>query len=191
MQTPEGSSWYRPRFPLLVPALLLAAFALGSAACKPPPGGEPEPQLAAPAPVGADYEGAWFTVTVPADFTVRPSLESETAEGHDSAFFDAPDRRATFYVCSPQWGRDATDVALDAATEVLLSDETDETGELSIQRLRIAARDGSYERLVEKITSTASLAQWVFGFRWADDRAHEEYLGRYEEFKGSLEQYAD
>ena len=174
-------------------ALLLASVQAGCAA--PADEAAPEPAAiareTAPEAAGAPFEGAWFTVAAPPGFTPRPSLASETAEGYDSVFFDSPDGRAVFYVCSPQWGREATDVAPDPATEVLLAEETTEEGGESVRRLRIAAQDGTYARLVEIVFSPATGAQWTFGFQYADDAALEDHLGRYESFKASLEQYAD
>lgn len=145
----------------------------------------------APAAEPVVYEGAWFTITAPAGFTARPSLASETADGYDSVFFDAPDGRVAFYVCSPQWGRQATDVDLDPTTENLLAESQVERGADEVERREIAALDGSYRRLVEIVFSPASGAQWTFGFRWADATAREEHLEAYERFKASLEQYAD
>ena len=46
-------------------------------------------------------------------------------------------------------------------------------------------------RLVEVVFSPATGAQWAFGFRYADKAAYAEYVDRYEDFKASLEQYAD
>ena len=131
------------------------------------------------------------TITAPAGFTARPSLASETADGYDSVFFDAPDGRVAFYVCSPQWGRQATDVALDPATETLLAERQIELGAEEVELREIAALDGSYGRLVETVFSPATGAQWTFGFSWADAAARERHQEAYERFKASLEQYAD
>ena len=176
----------------LFTALLAAAV---QPACAPPAGEQQEPPASerpkAPAAEAVVYEGAWFTTAAPAGFIARPSLASETADGYDSVFFDAPDGRVTFYVCSPQWGRQATDVALDPATERLLAESQVELDAEEVERREIAALDGSYERLVETVFSPATGAQWTFGFRWADAAAREEHLEAYERFKASLEQFAD
>lgn len=186
----EGRSRVRCR---AAAGLLVALLAAGlQSACKPPADISPrEPAPDASEAAVAAYEGAWFSITPPPGFTARPSLPSETAEGYDSAFFDSPDGRAVFYVCSPQWGREATDVALDPASESLVAERTTEAGEETVERLEIEALDGSYTRLVEIVFSPATAAQWAFGFRYADESAYQEYLGRYETFKASLEQYAD
>ncbi len=162
------------------------------AACGPPTDSSPQE----PAPISSEaavpaYEGAWFSITPPPGFTARPSLPSDTAEGYDSAFFDSPDGRVVFYVCSPQWGRDATDVALDPARESLLAERATEAGGENFERLEITALDGTYARLVEVVFSPATAAQWTFGFQYADESAYEEYLDLYETFRASLEQYAD
>ncbi len=173
-------------------AVLLALLAgAGQPGCGTHAGERRQESAAAPPAPAVVYEGAWFTITAPAGFAPRPSLPSETAAGYDSVFFDAPDGRATFYVCSPQWGRQPIDVALDPAAETLLAERLTERGAETVERREIAALDGSYERLVEIVFSPATGAQWAFGFRWSDAAAREEHREAYERFKASLEQYAD
>jgi hypothetical protein len=173
--TPAGCKlpFFRKRAEAAEPASVAASAAESSAAA------------------GAAFQGAWFRIVPPPGFAVRPSLKSNSAEGYDSAFFDSPDGRAVFYVCSPQWGRDATDIALQPATESLLSDQSAKSGGESIQQLQMEALDGSYQRLVEIISSAESRAYWVFGFQYADSLTYDEYLDLYKQFKKSLEQFAD
>jgi hypothetical protein len=79
----------------------------------------PAPAAAPSLPPGVSaYTGAWFRIQYPSTFTVRPSLHSETTDrGYDSAFFTAPDDSVEFYVFSPQWTGEPTDIALRPATE--------------------------------------------------------------------------
>jgi len=103
-------------------------------------GGEPGPETPpADAPTRI-FEGAWFQVAYPADFTVRPSLESSSAEGYDSAFFDSPDGEVTFYVFSPQWGGEPSDIALDPDTEAMQDSTPSTEGPVTTTRVTIRAR---------------------------------------------------
>lgn len=60
------------------------------------------------------YRGAWFEVKYPSDFTAQGSMGSGSAEDDqfDSAFFTSPDGEVEFYIFSPQWGGESTDIAL-------------------------------------------------------------------------------
>ena len=58
------------------------------------------------------YKGAWFEIDYPKIFTVKPSIPSSTPDLYDSAYFISPDKKVTFYVFSPQWSGDATDISL-------------------------------------------------------------------------------
>ena len=64
------------------------------------------------------YKGAWFEIDYPKIFTVKPSIPSSTPDLYDSAYFISPDKKVTFYVFSPQWSGDATDISLNKNTEV-------------------------------------------------------------------------
>ncbi len=139
----------------------------------------------------AVYEGAWFTIQYPATFTVVPSLASDDDEGYDSVFFNAPGDRAGFYVLSPQWGRAATDIALQPSLEDQVS-EVEKNAEGRRTRTRtIRARDKSYERQVEEHREQGGTVFWVFQFRYANDEVRQELAGDYRRFRDSLKQYAD
>ena len=137
------------------------------------------------------YEGAWFRILYPENFTPRPSLVSTSADGHDSVFFRSPDGRVELYVCSPQWGRDTPDIALDETVEMLVSEASVERGIDIVRSWTIVAKDGSYTRSYEETASADGTTRLVFGFRYTDVAAHERYVPVYTKFKESLEQYAD
>lgn len=139
----------------------------------------------------AVYEGAWFEVTYPADFTVRPSLESSSAEGYDSVFFDSPDGEVTFYVHSPQWGGEPSDIALDPATEVLQDSTSTAEGPVTTTRLTIRAVDGSWERSYVTEADERGPSRWTIGWRYASDAARERYAPAFEAFRESLMQFGD
>ena len=49
------------------------------------------------------YQGGWFSIDYPKDFTVKNSIPSENREEgfYDSATFTSPDKTVVFYVYSP------------------------------------------------------------------------------------------
>ena len=145
-------------------------------------------------PAGSDwkvFEGAWFRIDYPPDFEPRPSLKSETGPGYDSAFFRSADGKAEFYVCSPQWGRQPTDIAIDERREKLVAEKSSEGKDRSIRWWTIAAADGSYSRSYESTSQYEGTSYWVFGFRYADDAAYARFLAPYRKFKSTLDQRAD
>ncbi len=136
------------------------------------------------------YNGAWFTVQVPADFSVTPSLQSSTSsEGYDSAFFTSPDGKVQFYIFSPQWSGIATDISLQPGETQIESAKTTENG-LTVERWTIKADDGTYLRSYESTSETGGINK-VFGVRYASRQELERYRPAYLHFKNSLQQYAD
>lgn len=137
------------------------------------------------------YRGAWFEVCHPVAFKVAPSLPSSTAEGYDSVLFVAPDDSVSFYVYAPQWGGQATDIAIDTEREEMVeqTERTSPTGE--IRWFTIAARDGSYRRSYREVVEQQGTVNRTLGIRYRDANALERYSKAYERFRGSLEQYAD
>jgi hypothetical protein len=164
------------------------------------------------------YDGAFFSVEYPPGFTVRPSLRAGLSfperEPYESAFFTSPDGLVEFYVFSPQWDGEPTDILLKPETEKLSSTRTeteerpwgkDASGhELSLRTratwVTVAAKDGSYIRSYLDIrTSFAEvgdpddsiLSRRTLGIKYADRSAYSRYRDRYLLFKQSLCQYAD
>lgn len=177
------------------PVVAVALGLLAACAAEPPPGPEPELAEAAVAPMEAadwpTYSGAWFEVDYPPEFEVRPSLASETAEGYDSVFFDSPGGGVSFYVCSPQWRRKPTDIALEEESETLVASEEEAVAGGTVRRYTIAARDGSYRREYEETELHEGSVLWAVGFRYPDSPTGEEYRPAYERFKASLRQFSD
>lgn len=139
-----------------------------------------------------EYDGAWFKIEYPSHFNVQPSLiENSEQTLYDSVFFIAPDKKVSFYVLSPQWRREATDIALRPKLEVLASKSQKNEGDF-IQTTRvIQPRDGSYERQVESFVSKDQTSSWAFQFLYSDQETKSNYQGMYERFKASLQQYGD
>ncbi len=136
------------------------------------------------------YSGAWFQIEYPANFTVQPSLKSATSkEGFDSATFTSPDGTVHFYIFSPQWSGEATDIALKASEKQTDAKSSTENG-LLVKRWTIQAKDGSYFRSYESSAETGGINK-VFGLRYASADDLNRYRTEYLHFKNSLEQYAD
>jgi hypothetical protein len=137
------------------------------------------------------FEGAWFEVSYPASFQARPSLESSSADGYDSAFFDAPDGEVSFYVHAPQWGGEATDIVLDPITEEVVDSATSTVGSITTTHTTIAARDGAWTRSYVTTYDDRGPSQWTIGWRYASEQARDRYAAAFDAFKESLKQFAN
>jgi hypothetical protein len=151
----------------------------------------PAPAAAPSLPPGVSaYTGAWFRIQYPSTFTVRPSLHSETTDrGYDSAFFTAPDDSVEFYVFSPQWTGEPTDIALRPATETALDRKQETKAGKTVTWVSIKAKDGSYTRAY--VDTEEGSTRLVFGIQYRNQAAYERYRAAYVQFKQSLEQFAD
>jgi len=137
------------------------------------------------------YKGAWFEICHPGDFKVIPSLASSTAEGYDSARFVSPDRNVSFYVYAPQWGGQATDIAIDPEREVIVADQVSPMPNGHIRWFTIAARDGSYRRSYRETIEQQGSIRTILGIKYSDADALKRYAPSYERFRKSLRQFAD
>ena len=135
------------------------------------------------------YEGAWFDIDYPKAFLPVPSLPSTTGDGYDSAVFRSPDKEVEFYVFSPQWGGEASDIALDPTTETEISREVSELNGTLITRFSIGARDGSYRRTYEETIAQGETVRWIIGVKFETTEALDRYQEEYLRFKSSLVQY--
>lgn len=136
------------------------------------------------------YKGAWFEVRYPSTFKVRPSLRSSSASGFDSAFFAAPDSSVEFYVFSPQWNGEPSDIQITSG-EVLVSQTSEKRGDKTVRRVTVKARDNSYSRSFEDTEDSATNTRKVFGIKYRDQSAYSRYRQTYLTFKQSLTQFAD
>ena len=138
------------------------------------------------------YKGAWFEVKYPPSFRVQPSLKSATAvNGYDSAFFLSPDGEAEFYVFSPQWGGDPTDIEMNQEREALVSQDFENRGEKKIRMVTVKDKAGTYKRSWIDTQDTLSNTRLVFGFKYKDQQSYNKYRQAYLLFKSSLKQFAD
>ena len=138
------------------------------------------------------FNGAWFDIRYPADFTAKPSLKSTTySEEYESAFFTSPDGRVSFYIFSPQWRGEASDIKLQTGEKIISKDST-YTAEKRAKTINwtIEADDKSYRRSYQEIKMDENI-NWVFGFKYKDEAAYNQYKLAYLRFKNSIKQYAD
>lgn len=135
------------------------------------------------------FKGAYFDIKYPAGFRARASLRSD--RNPDSAFFTAPDQSVEFYVYSPIWNGEPTDIEINEATEEYVSQSTQTNAGIKIRRASIRAKDGSYLRAIEDTENTNTNNRTVFGIKYRNQAAYNKYRQTYLAFKKSLKQYAD
>ena len=137
------------------------------------------------------YKGAWFSISYPASFTVRPSQRSATrTHGYDSVFFRSPDGQVEFYVNSPQWMGDPKEIEVNPATEILVDESREQRQNKGVRWVTIRAKDHSYYKsFVEEITGNNT--RTVLGIIYQDRNAYQRYRQDYLYFKKSLIQYSD
>ncbi len=150
-----------------------------------------QPLQAAPEVGYKTFQGAWFEVRYPAAFSVKPSLPSRTAEGYDSAEFVSPNESVAFYVFAPQWGGEASDIAFNPEAETLVDERTEQQGDRELRWFTIAAKDGSYRRSYLETVAQQGAVKTVIGIWYRDAAALKRYQRQYQEFRDSLEQFAD
>ena len=161
----------------------------------------------------SDYMGAWFTITFPAEFTVRPVGRVVTDGKTDEAAFVSPDGSAEFYVYSPLWGGNPSSYLEALPTEKKISDESTSTvtsftntyGTISTKKVTrwvtFEARNKLYKRSFVSIKNDVfdkpnqygqdATFHFVFGFKYKDQATYTAYLPAYLAFKKSLIQYSD
>lgn len=143
------------------------------------------------------YEGTWFDIQYPSNFTARPPEPKEkTGTEPDEAFFTSPDKTVEFFVYSPQWGGDPKDYLQVSANEKLMNEKEEsskENGGTQTRWATVAAKDGSYTRSYVSIKTQLETGgvHHVFGIKYKDQKAYDRYKAAYEAFKASLMQYAD
>ena len=125
------------------------------------------------------FRGEWFTVEYPANFTAEGSLPSATSnedEAFDSATFTSPDGSVTFYVYSPQWSGDPTDIELS---------ENEREGQRKVTHGKrqtvtywtIGAKDGSYTRSYQEVREDETMH--VLGIHYTTQQAYNKYKKQY------------
>jgi len=137
------------------------------------------------------FKGAWFDVKYPSSFTVKPSLKSTTVqEGYESAFFVSPDQLVEFYVFSPQWNGNPTDILLKSSEKLIKTYKTTKGSQMQ-KWWTISAKDGSFTRSYYQVSDDSANTIKVIGIKYKNHQAHNKYKEHYLAFKSSLVQYAD
>jgi hypothetical protein len=138
------------------------------------------------------YKGAWFEIKYPPNFRVQPSLKSATSvKGYDSAFFLSPDQEVEFYVFSPQWSGNPTDIEMNPEQETLVSQDFEKRGDKKVRMVTVQDKTGAYKRSFIDTQDTLSNTRLVFGFKYRDQQSYNKYRQNYLRFKSSLKQFAD
>lgn len=135
------------------------------------------------------YKGAWFDVEYPRGFAVKPSIPSSTTGKFDSVFFVSADKKVRFYVFSPQWSGEASDIGIKPASEIEKDAKTETRDGTTERWFTYAARNGTGARSYHETTTPET--RLVFGFEYADQGSYKKHLSAYLHFKKSIVRYAD
>jgi hypothetical protein len=136
------------------------------------------------------FKGAWFDINYPSNFLAIGSLKSTTSDGFDSAIFKSPDNLVEFYIFSPQWNGEATDILLNNK-EKLSSSKSQINGYEETKWWTITSSNGSYSRSYQQKFNDSQNTKWIIGIKYKNSSALEKYKKKYALFKSSLKQYAD
>lgn len=148
--------------------------------------------LSQPSATWKVFTGAWFDVEYPANFKAKPSMKSRSsADGYDSAFFSSPDVSVEFYVYSPQWNGEPSDIEPDVKTETVTSKTFEEKDGVKTRRVTVKAKNNTYTRLFTDTENTTLNTRVVFGIKYKDEKAYKKFIADYLTFKESLRQFAD
>ncbi len=138
------------------------------------------------------FKGAWFEVKYPSGFSVRRSLQrASSTDSCDSAFFKSPDGAVEFYVFSPQWNGNPTDIAINPQTEKYIAQSAGTVKGIRTIRVTIKAKNGSYLRSFVDVENKTENTRLVFGIKYKTQKAYAKCKSDYIKFKGSLTQYGD
>ncbi len=138
------------------------------------------------------YKGAFFEVSYPNHFTVKPSMpNSGGMDAYDSAFFISPDKKVKFYIFSPQWSGEATDIAIDPNKETEKDVKITKNKKEENRWFTYVSKDGSKTRSYHEIVSADKSTVKIFGIEYEDKESYDKYKADYVKFKKSLQQFAD
>ncbi len=141
------------------------------------------------------FQGAYFTVQVPAIFKTVPSQKSDgaSAQGtYDSVFFRSPDESVEFYIYSPVRGTNSPpDIQYNPTTERMVNERVEPGPNVNAKSITIEARDGSYDRSIVEQRDTNYPNITVFGIKYKNENTRKKYSEIYKRFKHSLKVYTD
>ena len=136
------------------------------------------------------FEGAWFDISYPSNFTAIGSLESTSGSGFESAVFRSVDNLVEFYIFSPQWSGEASDILIQS-NEILENSSSEFSEDIEIKWWTIESRDGTYKRSYQENINSMQNTNWIVGIKYANSATFEKYKKDYILFKSSLKQFAD
>ncbi len=138
------------------------------------------------------YKGAWFEIRYPSNFSVQPSMKSESIEGKfESAFFVSPDKTVRFYIFSPQWAGDNADIAVKPSDKPAVTERTETANGTTKRYFTISTKADGMTRSYVETTNADATVRWVIGIEYAGKEAYEKNKSAYLKFKQSLRQFAD
>lgn len=142
------------------------------------------------------YESGYFSVQIPQNFTATKVTKNE-------ATFISPDQKVEFFIYSPLWsGKPKTYLAV-RQTEKIVSQNSTKTLKPNLHQnhvqtrwVTIQAKDGSFtrsfmqQRACHGDTFEDCLSH-VFGIKYKNKQAYNQYKQTYIAFKKSLQQFTD
>lgn|SRR5438552_6415933 len=147
------------------------------------------------------FKGAWFDISYPMEFSVHPEQKSVTStEGFDSVRFVSPDRKVEFYVFSPQWSGESSELQVREGERIVSNKiethdfrigDNVEKGAVVETWITIEGGGGQQTRYYYTKRNRATHTYLVFGLTSRDSRVTRNYKSCYARFKGSIRQYAD
>lgn len=129
------------------------------------------------------YEGPWFDIEYPSNFS-NLNEEFKYSEEYDGAIFINEDKSCIFYVYSPQWAGKSIEEEM-YESETLLSEKT----EGNTTKRKYFNNNVQFLREVEIIEENDATVRYMFYYGHAVDS--DICRPDFEQFKGSLIQYAD
>ncbi len=137
------------------------------------------------------YKGAFFEIEYPKNFTVKPSIKSNIPKKYDSAFFISPDKKVKFYVYSPQWSGDPTDILIDPKTEIESDKKTETKNNTKQNWYSFKNKNSEYTRSFHETSNEDGPTKLIFGIEYKNQVAYDMYKQSYLNFKKSIKQFAD
>jgi len=131
------------------------------------------------------FSGDYFEVTVPSDFTVRPSIKTKDGTTYDSAFFTSPDGEVEFYIFSPLGNEEAYDLNINPNIEKTISTSSQPSSDKIITWSEYKALDGSYLRAYQYTREKSGRLISVIGLKYKSQEAYKKYKQTYLSFKKS------
>lgn len=147
----------------------------------------------------ASFNGNWFSVDYPENFTASPNAPIQTHNNYkfietDEARFTSPDGTVEFFVFSPLWSGNPKDYLAQKSNEKIVSSSEDKASSddpfaVSHKWVTYEDKDGKYTRAYHSLMTEST--HHVFGIKYTNRKMYERYKAAYLAFKKSLQQFAD